>query len=102
MPSARQSATAHVGPIGACFSYGYSYEAETFVAAFANAASALPWLTPGATGVVVQSALRSSENTLPLPGRPFHSVHFVLGPSTAAAWITSYSTGASTATRFPF
>src|SRR5690348_12688381 len=38
---------------------------------------------------------------LPLPGRPAQSVHFVVPARTEAAWIALYSTGSTTATRFP-
>ena len=59
-------------------------------------------LTPNCTGAVVQSIFRSAENVFPLPGRPAQSVHFVERCSSDAAWIATYSSGSTTATRFPF
>ena len=101
VPSLRTSATAAVGPIGACFSNGISYVAESFVAAPAYAVSVCPLFTPNVLGVVVQSALRSASNRLPSPGNPAQSVHFVVPARIDAAWIALYSTGSTTATRLP-
>src|SRR4029077_11879540 len=70
IPSLRTSATAQVGPIGACFSNGYSYVAEIVFAAEASPVGTEPVLTPRATGAVVQSIFRRAPNVLPLPGSP--------------------------------
>jgi len=101
IPSLRTSATATVGPIGACFSNGNWYVAKSFFAAVASAAPGCPTFTPKVTGVVFQSAARSALKMLPSPGSPVHSVHFVLDARIAAAWIAVYSAGSRTATRFP-
>src|SRR5262245_42252823 len=103
VPSALTSATAIVGPIGACFMYGISYEAVSFLADARRAAGTSPlliWLV--VTGVDVQSTdSRRCLNRFALPGRPFQSVHLVVSASACDARIASHSLDATTPTRFP-
>src|SRR6266404_4832439 len=103
VPSGRASATAIVGPIGACFMNGSSYVADSFLAADASAGATDPWLFSLVdTGVVFQSAFsRNHLNSSLLPGSPFHSVHFVLAATCCEAPIASHSVGATTPTRLP-
>src|SRR5690348_8246466 len=103
-PSARASASAIVGPIGACFRNGNSYVADNFFAAPARAGATSPAvLSPLLTGVVFQSALSLIyRKRFALPGKPFHSVHFVALATWRTALIASHSVGATTPTRLPF
>src|SRR5579884_1921318 len=94
-PSGRTSATAQLGPIGRWPLYGYVYVCFTTCAAEASAASTLPV----SANVFVAtfpplSSLRIWLQMSPLDGSAGRGPHLTC--SSAAAWIASYSLGATT------
>src|SRR5947199_4775545 len=91
------SAIAHVGPIEKWPLYAYLYVALTTFAELASAASTLPTFVVKRAGLVVfvSPACRSQLQKLPEP-ESFGS-DFQTTLSCAAAWIASYSFGATTA-----
>src|SRR3954454_18726738 len=93
------SAIAQCGPMFPNVLYAYLYVVDTVFAPDAIAAWTPPVSAVNRAGFVafVSPALRSHDQKLPAPPSPNFGSLFQVTFSSAAAWIASYSIGATTA-----